>query len=327
MASARRIRFSFGMIAAGLVALGVTPLAAPPALAQPADQVIGDIRVRGAGVVGVGGQWFHLFGATTFERDETCHLGNAPYQCGLIGQGKLAEISAGQQYICFLQDFSGDSRRFGTCAPYDFVARAPVAGGIDLATAWVRSGWAFAHRVHTEALVADEESARVAKRGLWAGTTPPIHPAPLREIVGAASALDGNTLRVGGVLVRLAGTDAPEGPQSCSLGPGRGSYFCGIVARAWLTELTMGKRIYCSIERRAEDERNFGTCGVDNAAGNGFRQGEVSLNETMVRNGWAVADRRTGTAYIDAQIAADNDNAGLWQGVFTMPRDWRLGWR
>ena len=157
-------------------------------------------------------------------------------------------------------------------SPYDFVARAPIPGGEDLAKAWVNSGWAFAPKGRSTVLAAEEEAARAAKRGLWAGTTPPVDTEPPKEVVGAAFALDGDTLRVNGTLVRLAGIDAPEAPQSCGLAQGRGSYFCGIVARGVLVELTMGKKVFCRIERRNADDRPWATCGEANAAGNGMKE-------------------------------------------------------
>ena len=78
--------------------------------------------------------------------------------------------------------------------------------------------------------------------------------------------------------------------------------------------------------RRQGDDRNWATCTEANAAGTGPKDGAKSINEEMVRSGWAVADRRTSNAYLNAQIAADNENVGLWQGTFTAPREWRR-WR
>lgn len=317
MANAKRI---------GALLAAALSLAALPAAAQSTGQVIGDVRVRGAGVVQVQDQWLHLLDATTFERDEVCQVGGTPYQCGLIAQGKLAELAAKTQYVCQVREVAGDSRRYATCLPYDFVARAPIAGGEDLATAWVRSGWAFARKGRSTALVAAEDEARAAKRGLWAGTTPAPDGEPPKQAVGPAYALDAATVRVNGVVMRLAGIDAPEAPQSCSAGQGRGSYFCGIVARGVLVDLTMGQRLFCRIERRAGDERNFGTCGEANAAGTGIKEGAASLNEQMISAGWAVADR-TVNAYLDLQIEADRQNVGLWQGEFQTPQQWRQGYR
>ncbi len=309
-----------------LVALTAALLAwAAPAFAQT-SQIVGDIRVRGPGVIQIQDQWIHLLDAATFERDEICRIGNNAYQCGLIGQAKLAELAAKTQYVCQVRDVSGDNRRYGSCLPYDFLTRAAIAGAEDLAAAWVRTGWAFARRGRSTALVGDEDAARAAKRGMWAGTTPEIDGEPSKELTGAAFAIDGATVRVNGAVLRLAGIDVPEAPQSCSMGPGRGSYFCGIVARGVLVDLTMGKKLFCRVERRPGDERNWATCGEANAAGTGVQAGVPSINEQMISAGWAVADR-TVNAYLDLQIKADNDNVGMWQGTFTAPQQWRQGYR
>lgn len=132
---------------------------------------------------------------------------------------------------------------------------------------------------------------------------------------------------LGGTLLHLNGIDAPELPQSCGLGPGQGGYFCGAIVRGVLVQMTMGKRFFCSIERRQGDDRNWGVCGEANAAGTANAAGKLTLNEEMVRAGWAVVDRRVSVKYLDLQIQADNDNVGLWQGTFTNPREWRLGFR
>ena len=42
--------------------------------------------------------------------------------------------------------------------------------GIDINAAMVRAGWAVAYKRYSNDYVADEAEARVAKRGLWAGT-------------------------------------------------------------------------------------------------------------------------------------------------------------
>ena len=308
-------------VRAALAALALIACAsAQTARAQAAgDTAVGEIRVRGAGVVQVLNQWFHLLGASTFESDEMCHFGQAPYQCGLIAQGQLAELSAGRRYTCALHEFPGDARRYGTCVS---------DRGQDLAAAWVRSGWAFAHRLHSDALVADEAAARAAKRGMWAGTTPRVDAAVPATVSGPAFILDGNALRIGGILVRLAGTDAPEGVQSCSAGAGLGSYTCGIFVRGMLSNMSMGKRIFCTIERRAGDDRNFGVCGEADASGTAMRTDVPTLNEQMLAAGWALVDRaHPRTGYLELQAKANRDNVGLWQGNFLLPDEWRRGYR
>ena len=42
--------------------------------------------------------------------------------------------------------------------------------GIDIGAAMVRAGWALAYRRYAKDYIADEQEAKAAKRGLWAGT-------------------------------------------------------------------------------------------------------------------------------------------------------------
>ena len=51
--------------------------------------------------------------------------------------------------------------------------------------------------------------------------------------------------------------------------------------------------------------------------------GRESLNNWMVREGWAVAYRQYSIAYIAAEDQARTGQRGIWQGRFDMPWDWR----
>ena len=51
--------------------------------------------------------------------------------------------------------------------------------------------------------------------------------------------------------------------------------------------------------------------------------GRESLNNWMVREGWAVAYRQYSIAYIAAEDDARTGQRGIWQGRFDMPWDWR----
>ena len=51
--------------------------------------------------------------------------------------------------------------------------------------------------------------------------------------------------------------------------------------------------------------------------------GRESLNNWMVREGWAVAYRQYSIAYIAAEDQARTGQRGIWQGSFARPADWR----
>src|SRR4051794_17762450 len=63
---------------------------------------------------------------------------------------------------------------------------------------------------------------------------------------------DGDTLRIGGVPVRLKGIAAPELAE-----PG------GTEAKAYLVELVQGRAVVCELTRERTWGRRVGTCRVD----------------------------------------------------------------
>ena len=51
--------------------------------------------------------------------------------------------------------------------------------------------------------------------------------------------------------------------------------------------------------------------------------GVESINERIVREGWALAFRRYSTDYVQAEAVAKRAGAGIWRGEFTPPWEWR----
>src|SRR4051812_35382673 len=64
------------------------------------------------------------------------------------------------------------------------------------------------------------------------------------EIFGPATVIDGDTIRVNDVKIRLDGIDAPEGNQACKIGDQE--YRCGDRSRMALDQLLKGKHVQCS---------------------------------------------------------------------------------
>ena len=74
---------------------------------------------------------------------------------------RLQRLSASQRPVRYLKR---DVDRYGR-----LVAQC-IAGGSDLGPGQVRQGWAAAYRRNSLAYVAEEDQARRARRGIWAGT-------------------------------------------------------------------------------------------------------------------------------------------------------------
>lgn len=139
--------------------------------------------------------------------------------------------------------------------------------------------------------------------------------AKARTISGSAHVLDGDTLEVRGVRVRLYGIDAPESRQSCRAG---GSLWpCGSEAKRALAGRIGTRRVVC--EERDNDSygRVVAVCSVSGR----------ELNRWMVAEGWAWANRRYSLAYAAEEAQARQASRGVWRGEVMAPWKWRRGER
>ena len=132
------------------------------------------------------------------------------------------------------------------------------------------------------------------------------------ERVGVPRIVDGDTLTIGAVRIRLQGIDAPETDQIC-LDADRKRWTCGIAARDRLAAHVAGRKIICVSTDLDVYGRELARCRVD---------GE-DLNGWMVREGWALAYVKYSSAYAPVEEEARSRQSGLWQGAFIAPWDWR----
>ncbi len=128
-----------------------------------------------------------------------------------------------------------------------------------------------------------------------------------RETQGRARALDGDSLVLDRVEIRLSGIDAPEFRQTCSKA-GR-TWPCGREAARRLRDLVGGRVLTCAGRASDAHGRLLAVC----------RAGDREINRWMVENGWAVSF----DAYPAAERAARAAGRGLWAGEFERPADWR----
>jgi endonuclease YncB( thermonuclease family) len=140
-----------------------------------------------------------------------------------------------------------------------------------------------------------------------------ICPAEAATLTGKADIVDGDTIKVGGIPVRLFGIDAPEGRETCERDGN--TYACGKQATKALANLIAGQPVQCEIERRDTYGRALGICTVAN----------TELNGSMVRGGWALAFVKYSDRYAADQAEAEKAKVGIWAGSFIKPWDWRLG--
>jgi endonuclease YncB( thermonuclease family) len=112
-------------------------------------------------------------------------------------------------------------------------------------------------------------------------------------LTGRADIVDGDTIKIGGIPVRLYGIDAPEGRQTCKR-DGK-TYNCGKEATKALANLIVGRSVQCEVIGKDDYGRALGVCTV----------ADTELNRTMVRNGWALAFVKYSDRYASDQDAAE----------------------
>ena len=134
-----------------------------------------------------------------------------------------------------------------------------------------------------------------------------------QSLVGRASVVDGDTLEIHGVRIRLWGIDAVESSQTC-LDAGGKPWPCGRQAAFALDDFLGQRTVRC--ERRDTDRygRVVAVCYV----------GGVEVNRWLVEQGWALAYvKYGGSVYLDAQRQAQAARRGVWQGSFQPPWEYR----
>jgi endonuclease YncB( thermonuclease family) len=132
-----------------------------------------------------------------------------------------------------------------------------------------------------------------------------------QDISGRAKAIDGDSLDLSGIIVRLHGIDAVEARQSC--GREESIWACGKDAAAKLGSLVRGGDIECRQRDMDRYGRIVATCHV----------GGTDLAGAMVAAGLAVALPEYSDSYVAAEARARAQRVGIWASDFQRPSDYR----
>ena len=143
--------------------------------------------------------------------------------------------------------------------------------------------------------------------------------APGTTLTGPAKVADGDTLEIqtpnGPARVRLWGVDAPELAQSCKRSDGQ-AWACGETAKealkSALGDLTA---VTCVTKQVDQYGRNVAACSGPSGADAG---------KALVKEGLAVEYRVfSNGAYSRDEKDARQSKAGMWDGTFQQPAEWR----
>ena len=123
-------------------------------------------------------------------------------------------------------------------------------------------------------------------------------PLPDRILADPAqvAVVDGDTLRLDGRVIRLAGVQAPGRGDTC-----RGGTDCGGAATSVLAGLVRDRRVECRLAGHDTMGRPYGDCDANG----------TDLSRAIVAAGWARA-RPEIPALADLELRARRQGAGLW---------------
>jgi len=118
------------------------------------------------------------------------------------------------------------------------------------------------------------------------------------DLSGPADVLDGETLKVEGATLHLAGIAAPPLDQWC-LRNGR-EIPCGVIARGALLDLVTGSEVFCRLTGTTFRDLPDAVCSA----------GGFEVNANMIYTGWALP--LPGAGHERTRDGAREDRRGLW---------------
>jgi endonuclease YncB( thermonuclease family) len=138
-------------------------------------------------------------------------------------------------------------------------------------------------------------------------------PAGAKAITGPAKVLDVQVIEIDGQRIMLFGIDSVMRKQACLLD--------GNLWNCWDAAV---RNLQILVDQGPATCEAAGEPDVFGRIPARCKINGKSLNEQLVREGWAVARPSETTDYVAAEAAAKKEKLGLWQGQFQPPDKFRL---
>jgi len=132
------------------------------------------------------------------------------------------------------------------------------------------------------------------------------------EVAGAAKVVDSTVIEIEGQRIMLFGIDSVMRKQVCTI-EGKIWQCWAAAVRDLQTLVDQGPAVCEVVGEPDAYGRLLGRCTINGK----------SLNEELVRGGYAVARPSETTEYVAAEVEAKGKKLGLWQGQFLRPSEFR----
>jgi len=125
----------------------------------PQERISGRAEITDGDSFEIGSTSIRLYGIDAPEGRQPCTRDGRDWACGNEAARKLRSLTGDRTVTCTQRDVDDYGRIVAVCR----------SGGVDLAAEMARSGFATAYRRYSSAYVDEENEAKAARRGIWAG--------------------------------------------------------------------------------------------------------------------------------------------------------------
>jgi endonuclease YncB( thermonuclease family) len=125
----------------------------------PQERISGRVEITDGDSFEIGSTSIRLYGIDAPEGRQSCTRDGRDWACGTEAARKLRSLTGDRTVTCTQRDVDNYGRMVAVCR----------SGSTDLAAEMARAGFATAYRRYSNDYVDEENEAKAARRGIWAG--------------------------------------------------------------------------------------------------------------------------------------------------------------